>query len=60
MMMCATLSAPYFCVTQFNTRPRPSSSKSTSISGSEIRSGFKKRSNSKSYLMGSTCVMPKQ
>ena len=60
VMMCVTFSSPYFCVTQDNTFPRPSSSKSTSISGNEIRSGFRKRSNSKSYLMGSTFVIPRQ
>ncbi len=31
-----------------------------SKSGMETRSGFKKRSNSKSYLRGSTSVMPMQ
>ena len=49
VMMCATFSCPYFSVTQRSTSPRPSSSKSTSISGKEIRSGFKKRSNRRSY-----------
>ena len=60
VMICATFSCPYFSVTQFSTRPRPSSSKSTSISGNEIRSGFRKRSNSRSYLIGSICVIPRQ
>ena len=60
VMICATFSCPYFSVTQRSTSPRPSSSKSTSISGKEIRSGFKKRSNSKSYWMGSIFVIPKQ
>ncbi len=50
VMMCATFSCPYFSVTQRSTSPRPSSSKSTSISGKEIRSGFRKRSNSKVVL----------
>ena len=58
VMICATFSCPYFSVTQFRTRPRPSSSKSTSISGSEMRSGLRKRSNSKSYFIGSTRVIP--
>ena len=30
------------------------------ISGSEIRSGLRKRSNSKSYFSGSILVMPRQ
>ena len=60
VMICATFSWPYFCVTQRSTSPRPSSSKSISISGKEIRSGFRKRSNSKSYLMGSIFVICKQ
>ena len=60
VMICATRSAPYFSVTQRKTSPLPSSSKSVSISGNEIRSGFKKRSNSKSYLIGSIFVIPKQ
>ncbi|CCY64957.1 uncharacterized protein BN467_01693 [Prevotella sp. CAG:1124] len=60
VMMCATLSAPYFWVTQSSTFPRPSSSKSVSISGSEIRSGLRNRSNSRSYFMGSIFVMPRQ
>ena len=34
--------------------------KSMSISGSEIRSGLRKRSNRRSYLMGSILVMPRQ
>ena len=58
--MCATLSVPYFCATHSNTCSRPASSKSTSISGNEIRSGFKKRSNSRSYFTGSIFVIPRQ
>ena len=38
----------------------PSSSKSISISGIDTRSGFKKRSKSKSYLIGSILVIFKQ
>ena len=60
VIICATRSAPYFSVTQRRTSPRPSSSKSVSISGKEIRSGFRKRSNSKSYFIGSIFVIPKQ
>ena len=60
VIMCATFSLPYFSVTQRNTSPRPSSSKSISISGKDIRSGFKKRSNSKSYFKGSISVIFKQ
>ena len=56
--MCATWSAPYFFVTNSSTLPRPASSKSTSISGMEMRSGFRNLSNSRSYLIGSTFVMP--
>ena len=60
VMMCATFSFPYFSVTHFNTSFLPSSSKSISISGSEIRSGFKNLSNSKSYFIGSISVIVKQ
>ena len=60
VIMCATFSKPYFFVTQLSTSPRPSSSKSTSISGRLMRSGLRKRSKSRSYLMGSICVIPRQ
>ena len=60
VMIWAQFSWPYLSSTHFRTRPRPSSSKSVSISGSEIRSGLRKRSNSKSYFRGSIFVMPKQ
>ena len=60
VMIWATFSWPYLFVTQRSTSPRPSSSKSTSISGNEIRSGFRKRSNSKSYWIGSIFVIPRQ
>ena len=60
VIMCAQFSCPYLFSTHSSTSPRPSSSKSVSISGKEIRSGFKKRSKSKSYLMGSIFVIPKQ
>ena len=60
VMICAQFSYPYFSCTHCNTLPRPSSSKSVSISGSEIRSGLRKRSNSKSYFIGSIFVIPRQ
>ena len=60
VMIWAQFSWPYLSITHFNTFPRPSSSKSVSISGSEIRSGFRKRSNSRSYFNGSIFVIPKQ
>ena len=60
VIMCAQLSCPYLSSTHRNTFPLPSSSKSVSISGNEIRSGFRKRSNSKSYFNGSILVIPKQ
>ena len=60
VMMCATLSCPYLSSTHSSTRPLPSSSKSVSISGKDIRSGFRKRSNSRSYFIGSILVMPRQ
>ena len=56
----ATLSLPYLFVTQSNTNWRPSSSKSISTSGIEIRSGLRKRSKSRSYLIGSILVIPTQ
>ena len=60
VIMCAQFSAPYLLITHCNTFPRPSSSKSVSISGRFTRSGFRKRSNSKSYFKGSIRVIPKQ
>src|SRR5262247_417654 len=42
------------------TSSRRSSAKSMSISGIEIRSGFKNRSNRSPYRMGSTLVIPRQ
>ena len=60
VMICATWFAPYFLITQSITLLRPSSSKSISISGIDTRSGFKKRSKSRSYLIGSMFVIPVQ
>ena len=60
MIICATWFTPYFWTTQSIILSRPRSSKSISISGSDTRSGFKKRSKSRSYLIGSTFVIPVQ
>ena len=60
VIMCAQFSCPYLSITHRNTFPRPSSSKSVSISGRFTRSGFRKRSKSKSYFNGSIFVIPKQ
>ena len=49
-----------FSFTYSKTSARLLSSKSTSKSGADTRSGFKKRSKNKSYFKGSTLVMPKQ
>ena len=57
---CETWSLPYFPSTYWSTLPRPSSSKSISISGIEIRSGLRKRSNRRSYFIGSMWVIPRQ
>ena len=57
VIICATLFLPYFSTTQSITLDLPSSSKSMSISGNDILSGFKNRSKSKSYLIGSTFVI---
>ena len=58
--MCETWSAPYLLATYSITRPRPSSSKSSSMSGIEMRSGLRKRSKSRWCGMGSMSVMPRQ
>jgi hypothetical protein len=42
------------------TSPRRSKQKSTSMSGIEIRSGFRNRSNSRSNWSGSTSVIPSE
>ena len=57
VIIWATFFLPYFSTTQSITLDLPSSSKSISISGREILSGFKKRSKSKSYFIGSTFVI---
>ena len=57
VMICATRSRPYFSLTYSMTRPRPRMQKSTSMSGMLMRSGFRKRSNSRSYCSGSMSVM---
>ena len=48
-MIWATFSRPYFRVTYSMTSPRRRSQKSMSISGSDTRSGFRKRSKMRSY-----------
>ena len=57
VMICATFFPPYFCRTYSITSPRRRMQKSMSMSGIEMRSGFKKRSNSRSYCSGSTSVI---
>src|SRR5205809_852066 len=57
-MICATRRSPYFCRTYSSTSPRRASQKSTSISGGEMRSGFRKRSKINPYWSGSMSVMP--
>ena len=57
VMICATFERPYFPVTYSITSPRRLMQKSMSISGIDTRSGFRKRSNSKSYCIGSTSVI---
>jgi hypothetical protein len=52
-----TDSRPYFSRTYSMTSPRRSKQKSTSTSGIDTRSGFRKRSNSKSKVSGSTFVI---
>src|SRR5438445_6520293 len=52
-MMWATRSRPYFSATYRMTSSRRSSAKSMSMSGMEIRSGFRNRSNSSPYRIGS-------
>ncbi len=48
--ICETRRSPYFCRTYSSTSPRRSLQKSTSISGGETRSGFRKRSKMQSVL----------
>ena len=56
--ICATRSSPYFSVTYWMTSPRRRSSKSTSKSGIETRSGLRKRSKMRPCCSGSRSVMP--
>ncbi len=58
--ICATRSSPYFSVTYLMTSSRRSTQKSVSISGIEIRSGFRNRSKMRLYLSGSKSVIFKQ
>jgi len=60
VMIWATFSRPYLRVTYSITSPRRRSQKSMSMSGSEMRSGLRKRSNSRSNCSGSTSVMRRQ
>ena len=60
VIICATFSRPYLCVTYSITSPRRFMQKSISISGIEMRSGFRKRSNSSSCCSGSISVMPSE
>ena len=57
VMICPTDSRPYFWRTYSITSPRLSKQKSTSMSGIETRSGFRKRSKRRSNLSGQTSVM---
>ncbi len=57
VVIWATMSSPYFSPTYRMTSPRRRSQKSTSISGMDTRSMFRKRSNSRLYGMGSRLVM---
>ena len=50
--------SPYFSFTYSITSPRWLSAKSTSISGMDLRAGFKNLSNNKLYFNGSTLVIP--
>ena len=60
VMICETESWPYFSLTYLITISRLLSEKSTSMSGMLILSGFRNRSNRRSYLIGSTFVMPRE
>ena len=48
VMICATRSRPYFATTYSITRSRPCTEKSMSMSGIDLRPGFRKRSKSRS------------
>ena len=60
VMIWATFSRPYFRVTYSMTSPRRRSQKSMSMSGSDTRSGFRKRSKMRSKSIGSTSVIRRQ
>src|SRR5207247_1517747 len=57
VMICPTESRPYRSRMYWITSPRRSKQKSRSMSGIEMRSGFRNRSNSRSNLRGSMSVM---
>jgi hypothetical protein len=60
VMIWATRSSPYFCETYLMTSPRRRSSRSMSISGMDLRPGFKNRSKPSFQRMGSSSVMARQ
>jgi len=55
-----TWSSPYFCFTYSMTSSRRNAQKSISISGISLRSGFKNRSKSRLYFIGSSSVISRQ
>ena len=57
VMICATCSRPYLRVTYSITSPRRFMQKSISISGIEIRSGLRKRSNRSAFCNRSISVI---
>ncbi len=60
VMIWLTLSWPYLFVTYSIISCRRRAQKSMSMSGRLMRSGLRKRSNRRSYSMGSIWVMPRQ
>ena len=58
--ICATRSLPYLSITYLMTSSRRSTQKSVSMSGIEMRSGFKKRSKMRPNLIGSRSVIFRQ
>ncbi len=57
VMISAVRSAPYFSLTCVITSSRRRKQKSMSKSGSSTRSGLRKRSKYRPYLIGSTSVI---
>ncbi len=60
VMICPTASRPYLSRTYSITSPRRSKQKSTSMSGIDTRSGFRKRSKRRSKRRGQRSVIPVQ